>query len=862
MSTADATGPPWLDPSSSGDGPLAEPAERARRLALEKSHLELLVCLMDGISRAQGLEQTVDSLVRHVVSVLGGTNAVLVYRLDDAWHYADAMGERRVMAAIDDPRLCQVVDSEQVVECVDAESTTHMLEPGLAAATTWALPLITAGELVGVLKVTDLHITTAEFHDQLPTFCSYAAAMLQNELRGHTRLQKAHDALKEANELLEYRVALRTAELQSAAQALEAELIERHKAEQALMANEERFRTVANFTSDWESWVGPDGKLIWVSPSVERFTGYTADECYAMLDFPAPLIHPEDMARVAPVYRGALGGQSGEDVRFRVLRKDGSSDWVAVSYQPALTEDGRNVGHRSSICSIAERKAAEEALQRAEEQFRLVVEMAPYGIHLHTAGCFTYLNPAAARLFGAQNAEELIGRPVLNHIPDDLQAVVAERLRLVYEQGLAVPSMQQRYRRLDGSMVEVTAAMTPFVVDGQPGGLTIAMDVTEQKQLEEMVRHAQRLESIGRLAGGVAHDLNNLLVPILGYAQLLTDEVRPEDPRYADLQQIQHAAQRAKDLTRQLLAFGRKQVLELVPIDLRQVVGGFEKLLRRTLREDVRIEVHLADAAGTVMADVGQIEQVLMNLCVNAQDAMPDGGKLVIEVGGVDDADGRPVQVELAVTDTGTGIDEETLAHVFEPFYTTKETGRGTGLGLATVQGIVAQHGGTVTVETELGRGTTFRVRLPCVTAAAARPGAEPAPLAAAPARTGTILVVDDDEGVLFLCSRALEVQGYTVLSTPGPEACLTLMAGRTGEVNLLVTDVVMPGLNGRELHERLMVGRPGLKVLYMSGHDADVISSRGVLDAGVRFIRKPFTPKALCQTVRDVLDEAAPAAV
>src|SRR5438552_3078339 len=391
----------------------------------------------------------------------------------------------------------------------------------------------------------------------------------------------------------------------------------------------------------------------------------------------------------------------------------------------------------------------------------------------------------------------------------------------------------------------------------------IAEDVTELQRTQDQLFRAQKMEAIGRLAGGVAHDFNNLLTAIIGHAELVLEDVRAGDPLRQDLEEILKAGQRAAILTRQLLAFSRQQVLEPRVLDPNALVADMNKVLRRLIGEDIELLTVLADRVGAIKGDGGQLEQVIMNLAVNARDAMPAGGKLTIETANaeLDEAyahSHEPVRpgpyVMLAMSDTGSGMSEEVKARTFEPFFTTKEPGKGTGLGLATVYGIVKQSSGYIWVYSEVGKGTTFKVYLPRV--------AEPAEtLAAAPRApkprggTETVLLVEDDELVRALARRVLARAGYQVLEASNGGGALLAAERHQGPVHLMVTDVVMPGLNGRELAARLKPLRPDMKVLYVSGYTDRAIAHQGVLEPGVAFLEKPFAPDALARKVREVLD-------
>jgi nitrogen-specific signal transduction histidine kinase len=391
----------------------------------------------------------------------------------------------------------------------------------------------------------------------------------------------------------------------------------------------------------------------------------------------------------------------------------------------------------------------------------------------------------------------------------------------------------------------------------------VVSDVTKSKELEKQYRQAQKMEAVGRLAGGVAHDFNNLLTAIFGYADLLAEDLASDHPGRSDLEEIRTAATRASALTRQLLAFSRQQVLQPVVLSLNDVVADIQKMLQRLLGEDVELHASLAPDLGNVRADAGQIEQVIMNLAVNARDAMPTGGKLTIETANVDleeeyTKSHSPVLpgrfVMLAVSDSGTGMDEATKAKVFEPFFTTKEAGKGTGLGLATVYGIVKQSGGFIWLYSEPGKGAAFKIYLPRVDAPADLPPKAPE-LVATVAGTETILLAEDDDLLRPLAQELLTKLGYRVLVARDSAEALALARGHKGQIHLLVSDVVMPGGGGFELGKRLVAERPQLRVLFMSGYTDEAVVRHGLLERGLNYLQKPFTPAVLVRRVRDVLD-------
>ena len=393
-------------------------------------------------------------------------------------------------------------------------------------------------------------------------------------------------------------------------------------------------------------------------------------------------------------------------------------------------------------------------------------------------------------------------------------------------------------------------------------GLVIFYDVTEHKRLEQQLLQSQRMEAVGRLAGGIAHDFNNFLTVIIGHSQLLIDRLASNDPMRTDIQEVEKCAQHAADLTRQLLAFSRKQILQPKVLDLNAIVANLEKMLRRLIGEDVELTVRLNPSLGRVKTDPGQVEQIIVNLAANARDAMPGGGKLTIETANADlgdlyagqHADVAPGQyVMLAVSDTGAGMDRETQARIFEPFFTTKERGKGTGLGLATVYGIVKQSQGHIWVYSEPGHGSTFKVYLPRIEEAAEITAALSMP---SPSVSGseTVILVEDDDTVRRLVRQVLSCHGYTVMECRSPEEALGMSSNYSGHIHLMVTDVVMPGGSGPELAQRITAQRPETQVLFMSGYTDDAIVHHGVLDAGVAFLAKPFTPDELLRKVRKVL--------
>jgi PAS domain S-box-containing protein len=513
------------------------------------------------------------------------------------------------------------------------------------------------------------------------------------------------------------------------------------------------------------------------------------------------------------------------------------------------------------VATTLRRVRAEEALRESEERFRTIFESAPIGITvLDRDGRPVEANRAFEEMLG-YTEEELLGYPLADHEhPDDeSEELWSELVSGRRDQVVA----ERRYVRKDGSTL--WGRLTTCLVRDDRGdpefGLTLVEDVTERELLEEQLRQAQRLEAIGRLAGGVAHDFNNLLTVVAGYCELALGRVSPDEALHDDLVEIRRAAERATALTRQLLAFGRRQILQPKVIDLNAVVAEMEAMLRRLIGEHVDLYCVLEPGLPAVKADPGQVEQVVANLVVNARDAMAGGGRLTMETAHVYfDADyvRSHAEVEpgeyamIAITDTGVGMDDETRARIFEPFFTTKERGRGTGLGLATVYGIVRQSGGHIWVYSEPGRGTTFKVYLPV---ASDEPHGETiaADEVAKETRLARILLVEDDEHVRELVRAALVQCGHDVVVASEPGEALAFLGGPE-QVDLVLTDVVLPKMSGRELADRLAALRPGISVLFMSGWTENAIVHHGVLDPGTPFLQKPFTPESLCRKVREVL--------
>jgi two-component system, cell cycle sensor histidine kinase and response regulator CckA len=641
------------------------------------------------------------------------------------------------------------------------------------------------------------------------------------------------------------------------------------------LAEEERRRTmqllreaerIAHMGS-WE-WDVASGAVTW-SDEMYRLYGLEPDAEPITFERFFSLVHPDDRAYVQQAAEQSMRDRQPYAGDYRLIRPDGTLRHIHGRAQPMVGPDGSVVRMLGSGQDITDRRAAEEALRQSEQDYRglfenshdAIVIMAPEGELVLDA------NPRACEMYGIPR-EELIGSS-MECVSMDVESG-RQKVKRTMELG-ASWTFEVVQKRRDGTPIwaEITAAAIDY--KGRPAILSVARDVTERHAAEEALRQsqeqlvqAQKMEAVGRLAGGIAHDFNNLLTAIKGFTELLLLDFDERDPRHAFVSEIQGAANRAAALTRQLLAFSRKQVLQPRVLDLNASVADIDRMLRRLLGEDVELETVQGEGLGQVKADPSQVEQVLVNLAVNARDAMPSGGRIVIRTANVDlerermpsHPDAAPGQyVVLSVSDNGTGMTPEVQARVFEPFYTTKEKGKGTGLGLSTVYGIVRQSGGFLTVESTWGEGTTFSVYLPRVE------GEEEARVVEKPTDTRpvtgteTILVVEDEAAVRVLVRRVLNRNGYRVLEAgSGPEA-LRLLESTTDPVHLLLTDVVMPGMSGRELADRLAPDHPRMAILYMSGYTDEAIVQHGVLDAGIALLEKPFAPELLLRQVRGILD-------
>lgn len=636
--------------------------------------------------------------------------------------------------------------------------------------------------------------------------------------------------------------------------------IERKRAEAELGQSEERYRDLVENAQDIIYSHDLQGNYTSSNKAGEEITGYTLEESLKLNL--AETVAPEYVDKAREMLVRKLAGENVTAYELELVAKDGHRVPVEVNTRLVL-EDGVPVGVTGIARDITERKRAEAELRRLAAA---VEETADSVVITDKEGNIQYVNPAFERVTGYTKEEALNQNPRILKSGKTDAAIYKELWETITRGDVWTGHLINR--RKDGTSFEERVTISAIYDEAHEivNYVAVKQDISDLIHLEEQLRQSQKMEAIGQLAGGVAHDFNNLLTAINGYSALALQRLEDGHPIKSYLEEVKKAGDRATNLTRQLLAFGRKQILQPLALNLNGVVSDMNQMLRRLIGEDIVLTAKLNSDVGKVMADPGQIEQVLVNLVVNARDAMPRGGDLTIETENVElDAEygGKhmgvaPGQyVRLAVSDTGEGMSEEVRQRIFEPFFTTKEKGKGTGLGLSTVYGIVKQSGGNIWVYSEPGKGTTFKVYLPRVESKTHDSGktvVEPAPLGG----SETILLVEDEDVVRGLARRILEQAGYSVVAASRGDEALRYCEEHAAEVDLLLTDVVMPEMSGKELADQLKLQSPELKMLFMSGYTDESIVHHGVLDSRVEFIQKPFTPKALVRKVREVLDAHA----
>ena len=629
-----------------------------------------------------------------------------------------------------------------------------------------------------------------------------------------------------------------------------------------------RYRRIFESLEDLYYEIDSEERIRVLSPSCYRLTGWKPEELIGM---PVRYVYvdPKERDRIlATLQRDGFT----DNFITRLRRKDGTIVPVSINARLTHDEQGEPDGVSGMIRDITKILTTEQRLKESEAKFRTLAEACPFGILIYQNDRWVYANPAAERISGFR-LEELVGNVFWDMVHPEDQAFVMERGKA--RQRGENPQSNYEFRIFDknGMLKWVLLTGVTIQYQGEPAGLIAVIDITERKRIEqereaykEQLHRSQKLESVGLLAGGIAHDLNNLLQPMMGYCELLLLDPSLGDRTRRYIQKFMETSEKAKDLVRRLMDFGMNQHLDIQPVNLNRIIRNFIDLIHRSLREDIRIITDLDESVARILADPGQVEQVIMNLAVNAQDAMPQGGTLILRTHPADvtETDFLPpdaligeTAVRMTVCDTGVGMDAETCARIFDPFFTTKEMGKGTGLGLAMVYGIVTRHGGRIRVRSEVGKGTMFDIDWPAAPSieephpSTFEGGGEPEPLIGG---TETILLAEDDESVREFAANLIQRLGYRVLSASSPESCLELARSET-TIDLLLTDVIMPEMSGKRLHEHVAVLHPAIRVLYMSGHPEETIRKHGILTKDAALIQKPFTLHSLASRIREVLD-------
>jgi two-component system cell cycle sensor histidine kinase/response regulator CckA len=648
--------------------------------------------------------------------------------------------------------------------------------------------------------------------------------------------------------------AIREQEIAGKNRQLEDEIVERKRMEAAARQAEENYRSIFDNAVEGIFQSTPDGQFISVNPAMAMMHGFASptEMLEQVTDIRQQLyVDPEqrDDRQKLMARQGFVKG-----FECQVYKKGDGKLWVSQSARVVADDQGNVIYYEGFVQDITERK-------EAEELSRHLITAAPIGIYIIQDGKFQVVNRWFDEITSLSREELARVNPAELVHPDDRYEV--EKKAALMLGGLSSTPYEYRVLGKGGQVKWIMETVTPASYLGKEAILGFSMDITGHKELEKQLLQAQKMEAVGRLAGGVAHDFNNMLGAIIGYNEMMMKRLDRGEQVYHYGEEIRKAADRAAMLTRQLLAFSRKQVLQPQRLNLNIVINDLEKMLRRLIGEDIELVLNLDPTVAAIRADSGQMEQVLLNLAVNARDAMPQGGKLIISTGNVhlraavvrEQADFAPgPYVLLTVSDDGLGMSTETLDHIFEPFFTTKALGSGTGLGLSTVYGIVRQSGGFIEVSSEPGLGTSFKIYLPIVGESlelSQASGVEAEPLRG----WETILLVEDEDILRQLIKNALTMNGYAVLEARSSREALTICENYQEPIHLILTDVVMPQMSGRELTQRLEQLRPEIKVLYMSGYAEDVLSRQGVLESTITFLQKPFRQYELTAKIREVLD-------
>ena len=638
-------------------------------------------------------------------------------------------------------------------------------------------------------------------------------------------------------------------------------------AEEALKEAENKYRSIVDNAVEGFFQTTLEGAYVSVNPALARMYGYASPEqlMAAVKDIGRQVY--VDAARRAEFRRLMEEQDVVQDFEYQVYRKDGSTIWLSENARAVREAGGALLYYEGTVQDITQRKRATEALAESEERFRLLFDEAPVAYHeIDAQGIVRRVNRAECHLLGYQPSD-ILGRHASDFVAEEEREKSREAVLRKMKGEIPLTPFQREFARGDGThiLVEIHENLIRDTSGHIVGIRSALLDITERKQLEEQLRRAQKMEAVGRLAGGIAHDFNNLLMVIKGHSELIVNRLPQGEPLRKNAEEIDRTTERAASLTRQLLAFSRLQVLQPKVLDLNAIVADTSKMLERVIGENIELVVKLGTALRGIKADQSQIEQVILNLVVNARDAMPHGGKLIVETSNVtlDEAYGRrhtgvrPGEyVMLAVSDNGMGMDAETQAHIFEPFFTTKVLGKGTGLGLATVYGVVKQSGGWIWVYSQKEKGTTFKIYLPrAEDGEVARSREAHASAAASPQGSETILLVEDQDSIRELVGEFLESRGYRVISAQDGAQALEMIKAQQQAIDLLLTDIVMPRVSGPELSRRLASLLPNLKVLYISGYAENSPANAEIAQGHAICLQKPFALDALHRKIRSLLD-------
>lgn len=710
---------------------------------------------------------------------------------------------------------------------------------------------------------TEVHAHVFEI-DGEPTILSIA--------RDITERKKWERELRQVHSFLEHRVSDRTVELEEANRKLNEEINERKEAEEALRKSEERFKAIADYTYDWESWVDPEGKLIWVNSGVERITGYTREEYMNDPERLRTIILAEEFNRIASYISDGLKNEnSANDIPFRIRQKGGGIRWASMSYQPIYDAQGKHLGLRSSIRDITERTEAEIELHKREAQYKRLVEGIPGILYRYSA--------KNGGLFYSSRVEEILGYPLARMYaeprlwnysihPEDRArvnaAVKAFNEGQSFELEYRIKNARGNWLWLRDRSIGRREEENEVIIEG------LALDITARKKAEQerekltnQLREAQKLEAIGTLAGGIAHDFNNILGAVMGYTELSIGSLSSSPETVRMLEEVLKAGRRARDLIQQILAFSRQGRQEKKPFRIDLVVKEVMKLMRATIPKTVEIKEDFPTDCGPVLGDPTQVHQVMMNLCTNAYHAMREtGGQLNVrlsslDIGPPDITRELPVTpgayVLLEVGDTGHGMSKAVQERIFDPYFTTKKHNEGTGMGLAVVHGIVKSHNGHISVYSEPGQGTTFRVLLPKAegdgipadTATRERP----------PGGNERILVVDDEEQLTEMMQRMLEALGYKVTACTASTEALAIFTEQPDSFDLVITDMTMPNLTGAQLAQKIMKIKPATRLILCTGFSEIIDEEKAKVYGFREYITKPVLRRDLANAVRRVLD-------